>query len=200
MKVKICGITDVESAHIAVQAGVDALGFVFAKSKRQITPEQAKQIIETLPKGVEKVGVFVNEDPQVIESVVHSCGLTMIQLHGEETPDQCQGYSLPVIKAVGVKEKKDLVNTQMYLNDYLLVDSPKGAFKGGNGVRFDWSLLSDWSSNKKLILAGGLTPENVRKAIQVTQPYMVDVSSGVETDGKKDHEKIKAFIQNAKGA
>ncbi|WP_108668878.1 phosphoribosylanthranilate isomerase [Peribacillus acanthi] len=200
MKVKICGITDVDSAHVAVQAGADALGFVFAKSKRQIRPEQAKQIIEVLPKEIEKVGVFVNEDPQVIESIVHSCGLTMIQLHGEESPDQCQGYSLPIIKAFGMSEKQDLVNTQLYLNDYLLLDSPKGAYQGGNGVRFDWSLLTKWNSNKKLILAGGLTPENVREAIEVTQPYMVDVSSGVETDGKKDHEKIKAFIQNAKGA
>ncbi|WP_163099486.1 phosphoribosylanthranilate isomerase [Peribacillus alkalitolerans] len=200
MKVKICGIMDVNSAHVAVQAGADALGFVFAKSKRQITPDQAIQIIDSLPNDVEKVGVFVNEEPQVIESIAQYCGLSMIQLHGEESPEMCQEYSLPVIKAFGIGKKQDLLNTDEYPTDYVLVDSPKGAFQGGNGLRFDWSLLNDWNSNKKLILAGGLTPDNVKEAITVVRPFMVDVSSGVESGGKKDHEKIKAFIENAKGA
>jgi phosphoribosylanthranilate isomerase len=200
MKVKICGIMDVESALVAVEAGADALGFVFANSKRLITPDQAKQIIDTLPKEVEKVGVFVNEERNVVETIAHNCGLTMIQLHGEETPEMCQDYTLPIIKAFGIEGKQDLINTQKYPIDFLLVDSPKGAFHGGNGVRFDWSLLSEWNSNKKLILAGGLNPDNVREAIETVRPSMVDVSSGVESDGKKDHEKIKAFIQSAKGA
>jgi phosphoribosylanthranilate isomerase len=200
MKVKICGITDVETALLAVEAGADALGFVFAESKRKITPQKAREIILYLPPEIEKVGVFVNERKLVMEEIAEYCGLTMLQLHGEEAPEMCEGFSLPIIKAFGISSEKDIEQAMQYSVSYMLADSPKGVYRGGNGVSFDWSILSKTSlREKKIILAGGLTPENVADAIQTVRPYMVDVSSGVESNGVKDVEKIKAFIHNAKG-
>ncbi|MGM9926167.1 MAG: phosphoribosylanthranilate isomerase [Bacillus sp. (in: firmicutes)] len=201
MKVKICGITDTETALYAVGAGADAIGFVFAPSRRQIAPQTAKAIIEKLPQHVEKVGVFVNEQPGMVEAIAEMCGLTMIQLHGEESPELCRAYTLPVVKAVGVGSKEDVEGISHYPVPYLLVDSPKGQrYHGGNGETFDWGLLKEASLQQHgLILAGGLTAANVNQAIAAVHPYMVDVSSGVETNGRKDREKIKQFIQAAKG-
>lgn len=201
MKVKICGITDCETALYAVEMGADALGFVFAPSRRRISPEDAKQIIGELPDMVEKVGVFVNEDVRTVEEIATYCGLTMIQLHGEESDEMVGLISYPVVKAVGIGSKQDVRFAEQFHSPYLLVDSPKGQhFHGGNGETFDWSLLVDMNREvHKLILAGGLTTENVGIAIAKVRPYMVDVSSGVETDGKKDWNKIRAFLQAAKG-
>lgn len=201
MKVKICGLTDVETALYAAEMGADAIGFVFAPSRRRITPQMAKEIIARLPAHVEKVGVFVNEEPEVIEEIAAACGLTMIQLHGEERNETCKAYTLPVIKAVGIGKKEDVVQAVRYEVPYLLVDSPKGqVYHGGNGETFDWQLLQSAPlKNHRVILAGGLTAENVAKAIVTVQPYMVDVSSGVETNGTKDRAKIKQFIQVVKG-
>ncbi|WP_042350984.1 phosphoribosylanthranilate isomerase [Bacillus massiliigorillae] len=201
MKVKICGLTDVETAVYAAEVGADAIGFVFAPSRRQISKENAKKIIEELPARVEKVGVFVNEKPAVIEEIAAACGLTMIQLHGEESNGSCQVHALPVVKAVGIGKVEDIVQAEQYEVPYLLVDSPKGQkYYGGNGATFDWQLLQSKAlENHRVILAGGLTADNVAKAIATVQPYMVDVSSGVETDGKKDFVKIKQFIQVVKG-
>ncbi|MEH6943396.1 phosphoribosylanthranilate isomerase [Bacillus sp. JJ722] len=201
MKVKICGLTDVETALYAAEMGADAIGFVFAPSRRRITPQKAKEIIARLPGHVEKVGVFVNEEPEVIEQIAATCGLTIIQLHGEESKEACKVYHLPVIKAVGIGKEEDVVQAEQYEVPYLLVDSPKGQqYHGGNGETFDWQLLQSVSlNNHRVILAGGLTVENVRKAIETVRPYMVDVSSGVETNGKKDRAKIKQFIQVVKG-
>ncbi len=201
MKVKICGITDAETAKYAADMGADAIGFVFAPSRRRISPEAAKEIIEQLPSTVEKVGVFVNEAPYIIEEISSFCGLTMVQLHGEERKEICNLISYPVIKAVGIGSQEDVSEALQYETAYVLVDSPKGQqYQGGNGERFDWQLLKGMPRYKhKLILAGGLNEENVGKAIQTVQPYMVDVSSGVETNGRKDWEKIKAFLQVAKG-
>ena len=201
MKVKICGITDVETACYSASLGVDALGFVFAPSKRRISPEEAKKIIDRLPDTVEKIGVFVNEDVQIIEEIATYCGLTMIQLHGEESNEVIASLSYPVVKAVGIENKEDVQRAEMFHVPYLLVDSPKGTqYYGGNGEKFDWQLLNGMNRQvQQLILAGGLTVENVGIAISMVQPYMVDVSSGVETDGKKDWDKIKAFLQATKG-
>lgn len=201
MKVKICGITNREIALYTVQMGADALGFVFAPSRRQISPEAAKHIIAELPDTVEKVGVFVNEDVRTIEEIATYCGLTMIQLHGEESNETVDLLSYPVVKAVGIGSEQDVRFAEQFHSPYLLVDSPKGQhFYGGNGETFDWSVLAGMNQQAhKLILAGGLTSENVGIAIAEVQPYMVDVSSGVETNGKKDREKIKAFLQAAKG-
>lgn len=200
MKVKICGITDVETALFAAKQGADALGFVFAESKRKITFQQAAHIIQALPNHVMKVGVFVNEKVEVIEKIIVEAGLTAVQLHGDETPDDCRYFSVPVIKAFSVETVEDLKRVHNYDCDYVLLDSPKGKYRGGTGVPFNWNLLKGIDfQGKKVILAGGLTPINVREAIQKVNPYMVDVSSGVETKGRKDLDKVEKFIKRAKG-
>lgn len=199
MKVKICGITDIESAKVAVEAGADAIGFVFAESKRKVTIDQAKRIIDSLPDRVLKVGVFVNEDVDTIEEIVQKTGLTMVQLHGDEEPEVCKKFSVPVIKALGVSSKKDCKKIQEYPCEYILLDSPKGKYRGGNGETFPWELVDPVTiKGKKLIVAGGLSIDNVSIAIQSLQPFMVDVSSGVETNGSKDHKKIIDFLKEAK--
>ncbi|MCU9612027.1 phosphoribosylanthranilate isomerase [Caldibacillus lycopersici] len=199
MKVKICGITDLPTAIYAASIGADALGFVFANSKRKITPEAAKAIIEELPNNVMKIGVFVNESKQAIDQIAEFAGLSAIQLHGDETPAFCKQFSLPVIKAKSIETMDDLFTIRAYPCEYILFDSPKGAFRGGNGKTFDWNVVNHFSApEKKVILAGGLNAENVQDAIGKINPYMVDVSSGVESDGKKDLQKIKQFISKAK--
>ncbi|MBN8202830.1 phosphoribosylanthranilate isomerase [Bacillus sp. NTK034] len=199
MKVKICGIRDISTALSAIESGADALGFVFAESKRKINPESAGEIIRELPREVLKVGVFVNETKEIIEEIVSVSGINVIQLHGDETPEFCSSFSLPVIKALSIGSPEDLYQLDEYSCEYVLLDSPKGKYRGGNGVSFDWSILNNKpKQNKKMILAGGLNPENVGDGIKAANPYMVDVSSGVETEGKKDPEKIKRFIDNAK--
>lgn len=198
MKVKICGITDKETAKIACEYGADAIGFVFAKSKREITPDGAKQIIEELPENVMKVGVFVNESIEVIQNIAEHCQLTHVQLHGDEENYHIRRLNIPSIKSVGVSSNEDIERAKEYETDFILFDSPKEQFHGGNGKTFSWELLRLNPIEKKCILAGGLHLENITEAIEMVQPYMVDVSSGVETNGKKDIEKIKQFITKAK--
>lgn len=199
MKVKICGITDMEAALAAVNAGADALGFVFAESKRKIEPEKARDIVRKLPSKVMKVGVFVNVAKAKIESIAEAVGLTHIQLHGDETPEFCKSLQLPVIKAIRIEDHESLKKIMEFPCEYVLLDGPKGIFYGGNGLKFDWSLAAKQNfAGKKIILAGGLTPDNVAEAVMLVRPYMVDVSSGVETDGKKDLHKVKEFLKNAK--
>ena len=200
MKVKICGITDMETAKRACEYGADALGFVFAESKRKITPGLAKEIIQELPANVLKIGVFVNESVEVIQKIADECGLTHVQLHGDEDNYQIRRLNIPSIKSLGVTSESDMKNAQRYETDYILFDSPKEKFHGGNGKTFSWELLGHMPKElrKKTILAGGLNALNIEEAIRTVRPYMVDVSSGVETEGKKDVEKIKQFIIKAK--
>ncbi|MGH1286917.1 phosphoribosylanthranilate isomerase [Bacillus toyonensis] len=200
MKVKICGITDIETAKIACEYGADALGFVFAESKRKISPGLVKEIIQELPANVLKVGVFVNESVEVVQKIAEECGLTHVQLHGSEDNHQIRRLNIPSIKALGVTSEVDMKNAQTYEADYILFDSPREKFHGGNGKTFSWEILEQMPNElrKKTILAGGLNALNIEEAIRAIQPYMVDVSSGVETEGKKDIEKIKQFIIKAK--
>ncbi|PEB75862.1 phosphoribosylanthranilate isomerase [Bacillus thuringiensis] len=200
MKVKICGIIDVETAKSACEYGADALGFVFAESKRKITPKRAKEIIQELPANVLKIGVFVNESVEVIQKIADECGLTHVQLHGDEDNHQIRRLNIPSVKSLGVTSESDMKNAQGYEADYILFDSPKEKFHGGNGKTFSWELLGHIPKElqKKTILAGGLNALNIEEAIRIVRPYMVDVSSGVETEGKKDVEKIKQFIIKAK--
>ncbi|WP_142306644.1 phosphoribosylanthranilate isomerase [Bacillus pseudomycoides] len=200
MKVKICGITDVETAKKACEYGADAIGFVFTKSKREIAPEKARQIIGEIPADVMKVGVFVNESVEVIQKIVNDCGLTHVQLHGDEGNHYIRRLNIPSIKAIGVHSSEDIKQATNYEADFILFDSPKDKFHGGNGKTFSWQLLERMPNTvrKKCILAGGLHLGNITEAIETVKPYMVDVSSGVETDGKKDSEKIKQFIIKAK--
>ncbi|GAB6560813.1 phosphoribosylanthranilate isomerase [Bacillus mobilis] len=200
MKVKICGITDVETAKRACEYGADALGFVFAESKRKITPGLAKEIIQEIPADILKIGVFVNESVEVIQKIADECGLTHVQLHGDEDNHQIIRLNIPSIKSLGVTSEDDMKNAQTYETDYILFDSPKEKFHGGNGKKFSWELLTHMPKElrEKTILAGGLNALNIEEAIRTIQPYMVDVSSGVETEGKKDLKKIKQFIIKAK--
>ncbi|WP_242269815.1 N-(5'phosphoribosyl)anthranilate isomerase [Bacillus cereus group sp. BfR-BA-01408] len=200
MKVKICGITDMETAKRACEYGADALGFVFAESKRKITPGLAKEIIQELPANVLKIGVFVNESVEMIQKIADECGLTHVQLHGDEDNYQIRRLNIPSIKSLGVTSESDMKNAQEYETDYILFDSPKEKFHGGNGKTFSWELLAHMPKElrEKTILAGGLNALNIEEAIRTVRPYMVDVSSGVETEGKKDVEKIKQFIIKAK--
>jgi phosphoribosylanthranilate isomerase len=199
LKVKICGIKSVEAARHAVESGADALGFVFAESKRKITSEDAKRIIEALPGDIWKVGVFVNENPQTIKKVSMTAGLTHIQLHGEESPDDYEEIGLPIIKSASIASNEDVKLIDSLKVPYILLDSPPGKYKGGNGSTFDWNAVEGLGNSKaNIILAGGLSPANVQEAISKVKPLMVDVSSGVETDGEKDFAKIKEFIKRAK--
>ncbi|WP_339182863.1 phosphoribosylanthranilate isomerase [Oceanobacillus sp. FSL W7-1293] len=198
MLVKICGITSPEIAEAAVDAGADFLGFVFAKSKREVSVDQAANIIAALPEHVKSVGVFVNKEKQEIEKIARATGLDFVQLHGEEPPEAVSSFTFPVIKSLPGTEK-GVKQAAQYDAAYLLMDSPPLPHAhGGNGVTFNWSTLKGNTFSERLILAGGLTPENVAEAIQQVKPVAVDVSSGVETDGRKDSDKIKAFIQEAK--
>lgn len=200
MKVKICGIKSVEAARHAVESGADALGFVFAESKRKITSEDAKRIIETLPGDIWKVGVFVNVNPQTIRETALIVGLTHIQLHGEENYYDYEEIGLPLIKSASVASNEDVKMIDSLYAPYILLDSPPGQYKGGNGSTFDWNVVEGLGNSKaNIILAGGLSPANVQEAISKVKPLMVDVSSGVETDGEKDFAKIKDFIKRAKG-
>ena len=197
MLVKICGITTKEAAQAATEAGADLIGFVFTKSKREITPVAAAAIASRLPATVQTVGVFVNEEVAEMERIASKVGLDFIQLHGEEPPSVARSLSKKVIKAFPA-EKERLENIQTYPCDYFLIDTPS-INRGGSGKTFDWGLLQESGIDRgRLMLAGGLHPENVREAVEAVNPFAVDVSSGVETLGEKDLEKIKAFIEQAK--
>lgn len=197
MLVKICGITTQEAAGTAVQAGADFIGFIFAPSKRQIDPDEAVDISATLPSSIKKVGVFVNESLENVQRIAEQVGLDFIQLHGDETPDYAKALAYPVIKAFSISSDST-VAIRTFPCDYYLLDSPIGNNRGGNGTTFNWNLLTDADLDLgKVILAGGLNPANIKEAITTVQPAGVDVSSGVETDGQKDLNKIKQFITNA---
>ncbi len=200
MRVKICGITNNEDAHAAVEYGADALGFVFAKSPRQITKEQARDIIAELPPFVSPVGVFVDEKVDKIKEICDFCGIQTVQLHGNEQPSylkELEGYM--IIKAFGVKEEDDLKYLANYKPHAFLLDSYVTGAMGGTGVPFKWEIARQAHKYGTIILSGGLTPKNVKEAIQMVKPYAVDVSSGVESSpGKKDKSLVKRFIANAK--
>jgi phosphoribosylanthranilate isomerase len=203
MHVKICGITSLEDAHAAVDAGADALGFVFyPPSPRYLTPAQAEQIIRTLPPFVTTVGLFVDVTLATVGETVARCGLDRVQLHGRETPEFCGQVPRPVIKAFRIKNVQSLTQAADYkVSAYLLDAYVEGALPGGTGASFSWELAARAQPSGPVILAGGLTPENVHIAIAHVRPYGVDVSSGVErTPGVKDHRKVRQFIARAKAA
>lgn len=198
VKVKICGICDIEAAKAAVDAGADALGFVFAPSRRRISPETAKEIIKRMPPFVTIVGVFVNPTINEIVDTTSFTGLEVIQLHGDEPPEFCATVTFKVIKSFTLAEKRDLEMTKQYKVDAYLFDTSVPGTRGGSGRTFDWRLATHFEKGP-VILAGGLNSENVREAIEIVGPYAVDVSSGVETKGRKDPEKIREFIRRVKG-
>jgi phosphoribosylanthranilate isomerase len=203
-RVKICGITNVDDALAAVRYGADALGFVFyPKSPRHITPEEARKIVAELPPFVTTVGVFVDESPGDVERLLDFVGLDCAQIHGEETPEDCR-IGRKVIKAIRVREGRDVERIKDYLQvaSAFLLDAYLPEAPGGTGRKFNWEHAARAKEfGRPVILAGGLTPENVEEAIKQVEPYAVDVSSSVEAEkGRKDHAKLRLFIERAKAA
>ena len=204
VKIKMCGITNVDDARVVVEAGADALGFVmYRKSPRFVEPAVVKAIVAGLPPFVLPVGVFVNEEPARVRTLMDECGLALAQLHGDETAPYCQDLGRPVLKALRLKDR----GTFLALAEFsgranvrgFLIDAFSDQAYGGTGQTVDWGLAQEVAQSMPVVLAGGLTPVNVAEAIARVRPYGVDVSSGVElSPGKKDHRKVKAFIHAAR--
>jgi len=201
VRVKICGITSLEDALQAVQAGADALGFVFyEKSPRNLSPEQAASIISELPPFVQAGGLFVNADAGFVNDTADRCRLDLVQLHGGETTEYCEQIRRRVIKAFRIRDISSLDTVKEYRVAGILLDAYSPRAYGGTGICFDWEIAGSAGDLCPLILAGGLTPDNIREAVEKVAPYAVDVSSGVESSlGRKDHEKVTEFIKIAKG-
>ncbi|WP_243371891.1 phosphoribosylanthranilate isomerase [Geotalea sp. SG265] len=201
-KVKICGITTVADAMMAAENGADALGLVFYdKSPRNIQLAQAMEITRVLPPFVQVVGLFVNSSIDFVNSVADQCRLDLVQLHGDESPEFCAGVTRRVIKAFRIKDISSLDHLGAYNVAGYLLDAWSPTAFGGTGVTFNWDTAIIAGKFGPIILAGGLTPENVADAVRYAAPYGVDVSSGVEVaPGIKDLEKVRQFIRRAKGA
>ena len=198
VRVKICGISDSATAVVAAEAGADAIGLIFAPSRRRVTAAQAREIAAALPPFVTKVGVFVDEERGRIEELIAACGLGAVQLHGAEPPEFCVGFHVPVVKAIRVKDASSLEQMTAYQVDAFLLDTFDASALGGTGRTFDWTLAIQAARTHRTILSGGMTPVNVVEALTRVVPYGVDVSSGVETDGRKDHAKIRDFIRRVR--
>ena len=201
VKVKICGITNEADGLAAAEAGADALGFVFYEpSPRHISVDAAASVIRKLPASVIKVGVFVNAPEGLVLHAARECGLNLLQFHGDESPEYCLGFGLMSMKAFRVRDRASLEAVRAYRTDAWLFDAYTPGLPGGTGETFNWNLARqarDWG--RPIFLAGGLSPENIAEAIQCARPYGVDVSSGVEAaPGKKDHARVKTFIEAAK--
>ena len=190
-KVKICGLSTVEAVETAVLAGADYVGFVFAESKRQVSLEQAHELAKLVTGNTKIVGVFVSPSLEDLEQAIAQVPLDIVQIHGTFDEALIQKISVSVIRAIQLSDQKTKVTSPA---DFLLFDAPVA----GSGRTFDWDLLKDQKIQQDFFIAGGLTVDNVRQARETFQPYALDVSSGVETDGRKDIEKIKAFIEGAK--
>lgn len=204
MKIKICGITNIEDAEVAVQAGADALGFVlYRKSPRFVEPAAARAIIGGLPPFVLPVGVFVNEEAEKVRALMDECGLVLAQLHGDESAHYCQHLGRPALKAIRLKDRGSFLALAEFHGRAnvrgFLIDAFSDQAYGGTGQTVDWTLAQEAARSAPIILAGGLNPGNVAQAVQMVRPYGVDVSSGVErSPGKKDPDKVQAFIRTAR--
>jgi len=200
MNVKLCGMTNAEDASAAVALGVDGLGFVFAKSPRQIAPEKARAIIQTLPPFMISVGVFVNEAPEAVREIMAFCGLDLIQFHGDESPDVCSQFMPRAVKAFQLKDETSLERMRPYCGKVraFLFDAYSKEKRGGTGKTFDWDLaIKGKALGVPIILSGGLGPANIAEAISIVRPYAVDVNSGVEkSPGIKDHLLMKDLMEN----
>lgn len=197
-KVKICGLMETEHVEAAVAAGADAVGFVFAPSRRRVAIAQAKELARSVPEHVLKIGVFVNATAEELAFAYREVPLDVVQYHGEESAEFIQRVGLPSIKVVAVRGAEDVMDVREAKTDFVLVDAPGIEFKGGSGKVFDWSLLEGELPKERMILAGGLHASNVGEAIRQVRPLMVDVSSGVEKDGRKDASLIREFIRAVK--
>ena len=201
VKIKICGLTRVEDVQAAVEAGADAIGFVFTVSTRRISIDKAIELSAYVPGGVLRVGLFLDQDRSEIERVIGSVPLDILQFHGNETEQECDRFKLPWLKAVAMENAESVKQAEQNFPGAagLLLDSHSKGKRGGSGKSFDWSLSR--SIEKPVWLAGGLNADNVTRAIQTVRPYAVDVSSGVESEpGIKDLARLKAFVKAVRQA
>jgi len=200
VKVKICGITTVDDARAAVNAGADAIGLVFAPSPRRISPERAREIVNSLPPFVLTVGVCVNESPERVREIISLCGMHYIQFHGDEPPEVCNAFGKTAIKAVRMRDADSLRGMERYRVAALLLDSYVKGTRGGTAETFPWAHAAEAHAlGMPIILSGGLNAQNVVEAVKAVRPFAVDVSSGVESEpGKKDHRLMAQFIRLAK--
>ena len=200
---KVCGITNPGDAREAADAGADAIGMIFAESPREVNVEEARRISVALPDGVLKVGVFVDAEPEEVLETAREVGLDLAQLHGDETPEMVaaiRGAGLPVMKALRVRNAEALAEIQSYGADLIMLDAWSARSRGGTGETFDWGLAKSVKGRGNIVVSGGLTPENVREAIEFFEPYGVDASSSLEEKpGKKSGERLRRFVRAAKG-
>jgi phosphoribosylanthranilate isomerase len=198
VKVKICGITSVADGVAAAEAGADMIGLMFyERSPRNISVATAAEISRALSPFIVKVGVFVNPDEDTVMRAIGECGVTLLQFHGEETPEFCTQFGVMSMKAFRVRDATSLSALPNYATDAYLLDAYSPDAHGGTGAKFNWDLAIEAKQHgKPIFLAGGLTPENIGEAVRKVEPFGVDVSSGVESGpGQKDHAKVRAFIQ-----
>ena len=203
VRVKVCGTTRAEDALLAASLGADAIGFVFwPTSPRAITPEAAATIVRQLPPLVGKVGVFVDAPPSEVAAIANTVGLTALQLHGDEHPEQYTQLWLPIMKAVALDDEAARQTAATWpLRFTVLVDAADREKRGGTGQRANWAQAATLAATRPVVLAGGLTPDNVGEAIRTVRPWAVDVSSGVESSpGIKDPQKIAAFMKEVRSA
>ena len=200
VKVKVCGMTSLKDALNAVEGGADAVGFIFyKKSPRSVTMKTVREIVLELPPFVDTVGVFVDETAEQINKIADYCNLDIIQLHGDESPTFCKKIRRKVIKAFRIKDMQSVKKISNFQVSGFLLDTFSENLHGGTGKVFDWNLALPAKKFGPVIMAGGLTPNNVQQAVRQIRPYGVDVCSGVESEpGIKDHKKVRAFLNNAK--
>jgi phosphoribosylanthranilate isomerase len=203
VKIKVCGITNPGDARVAADAGADAIGLVFAESPRKVSVEQAREIAAALPEGIPKVGVFVDEEPEEVLRIAREVGLDYAQLHGDERPEavaEIHGGGVGVIKVLRVRDEGSLEAMERYDADLFMLDAYSEKARGGTGTRFDWGLAKAVRGYANILVSGGLSPENVREAIEFFEPYGVDASSSLEDrPGKKNGELVRRFVSAAKG-
>lgn len=198
IKIKICGLRlkeDIETVNALLP---DYAGFVFCPGKRQVDIDRARTLCAALDSHIKKVGVFVNQDRSFIEEARRECGLDVLQFHGDEAPGECVYDGCEVWKAIRVKSRASIVLAESYHTDRILFDAYCEDAYGGSGKAFNWELLRLFEDKRRIILAGGLSPENVGEAVRIILPWAVDVSSGVETDGRKDFKKVKTIIEKTR--
>lgn len=199
MAIKICGLRRNEDIEYVNQLGPEYVGFVFAKSIRQIDPNLARQLINKLNKDIKKVGIFLNHSIEEVNEIEKLCNLDVLQFHGKEEPNYCNCFNKEVWKSFLIKDESSLELLEKYKVDKYLLDTWIEGESGGTGKRFNWDLAREITKTKSIVLAGGLSTRNITKAIETVNPIVVDVSSGVERDGFKDFDKIKNFIDKIRG-
>ena len=200
---KVCGITNPGDARVAVDAGADAIGLIFAESPRKVSREEARKVSIALPENILKVGVFVDAEPGEVLQIAREVGLDLAQLHGDETPEMVaaiRNAGLPVMKALRVRNTEALGALERYELDLFMLDAWSARARGGTGETFDWGLAKSVKGHGNIVVSGGLTPENVRVAVEFFEPYGVDASSSLEErPGKKSGERVRRFVRAAKG-